>query len=90
MGRKLLRSLGSLLFLGLMGVLVLYKYQDTFSLNHSQSIMLMLVLVTIVFTAAKVSVWLEKHLPWKESVIEWISIAALLVIFAPIFIFFIL
>lgn len=90
MGNKLLRSLGNLLFLGVMGGIILIKYQDIFSLNNFQSILLVLILITIMFAAAKVSVWLKKYLPWKESILEWISIAVLFVLAAPILIFFVL
>jgi len=90
MGNKLIRSLGNLLFLGVMGGIVLIKYQDIFSLNNFQSILLVLMLITIIFSADKVSVWLGKYLPWKESILEWITIAVLIILAAPIFIFFVL
>lgn len=90
MTKKRVSSLGSLLFLTVLGVLVLNKYQDIFSLNQTQSIILGVLLVVMVFSATKISEWLGKYLPWKESVLEWMSIVLLIILAAPVFIYFVL
>ena len=90
MGKKLIRALGSLLFLGVIGGIVLVKYQDIFNLNSFQSILLVLILITVIFASVIVSEWLKKYLHWNESILEWISITILILLAAPVFIFFVL
>ncbi len=88
--QRLLLSVGKILFLGVGGYVVLNRYKDIFSLNQTQSILLVIFFIGIVLSSIKLSELLGPRLPWKESVVENVTLGVVFALFGTVYALFVL